>query len=131
LAAGWLAGSGCATVATGGGGDQTVSIATTPPGAAVVIDGKPAGVSPVQVPLARADHHTVRLSAPGYEPATVAVRRKLNPWLIGNLVVGGPVGLVVDVVSDACHRLSPNQIEVTLTPAGSPPPSPPSVPPPG
>src|SRR5688500_13185083 len=96
-----LAGQGGATVASGGGGDQRITITTNPPGAAVVVDGQPQGASPAAIPLSRKTEHQVEISAPGYETAHVTIRRNLNPWLLGNVLVGGFIGLAVDIVSDA------------------------------
>lgn len=115
---------GCATVVTRGGRDQKVAIQADPPGATVVVDGQPTGAAPATVTLARKSEHTVEIAAPGYETAHLTVRRKLNPWLLGNLVLGGPIGLVVDVVTDATHSLSPDELKVNLKPlplGGTPP----------
>src|SRR5205085_4482 len=96
-----VSGTGCATIATGGGGSQTVTVTSTPPGASVLVDGQPQGVTPATVSLSRKSEHTVELAAAGYEPARLTVTKKLNPWLIGNLLLGGLIGVVVDVATDA------------------------------
>ncbi|WP_439621581.1 PEGA domain-containing protein [Gemmata sp.] len=109
-------GTGCATVATGGGQDKKVTIVADQPGATVFVDGQPSGTSPATVSLARKTEHTVQVVAPGYEPAQVTLRRRLNPWLFGNLILGGPIGLVIDVISDSTHTLTPDDVKVTLRP---------------
>jgi hypothetical protein len=48
------------------------------------------------------------------EPAQVTITRRLNPWLFGNILVGGPLGLVVDICTDATHNLSPDEVHVKL-----------------
>lgn len=111
-----MVGPGCATVATRGGGDQQVTILADPPGATVIVDGQPAGVAPATVSLARKSEHTVEVVAPGYETARLTLRRKLNPWVFGNLLVGGPIGLVLDVVTDSTHTLTPDDVSVKLKP---------------
>jgi hypothetical protein len=105
--------SGCATV-TGGACDQKVKVASNPPGAAVVVDGQPRGVTPTVVQLSRKTEHEVEVSQPGYEAAHVSVQRCLNPWVFGNILIGGLVGVTVDVCTDATHNLSPNEISVNL-----------------
>src|SRR5205823_5009562 len=115
-----LAGQGCATVVAGGGGDQRIKITSDPPGAAVTVDGQPHGATPTTVPLSRDTEHKVVLAAAGYEPAELTVRRYLNPWLLGNVVFGGFLGLAVDVVSNSTHTLVPNELDVTLRPAALP-----------
>lgn len=107
---------GCATVATLGGQDQQVTITSTPPGAAVIVDGQPAGTTPAIVKLSRRSEHNVEIAASGHETAQVTIRRHLNPWMLGNIVVGGFIGLAVDVISDASHTLSPDELNVVLRP---------------
>jgi hypothetical protein len=109
-----FAGTGCATVATGGGGKQTVTVTSTPQGAAVVVDGQPQGVTPAKVALNRTEAHTIELSAPGYESAHLSVSKHLNPWLLGNVLLGGIIGVVIDVVTDATYTLSPSELNVHL-----------------
>lgn len=104
---------GCATV-TGGCRDQKVKITSNPAGAAVVVDGQPLGATPAAVDLSRKTEHQVEISYPGYETAQMSIHRQLNPWLFGNLFLGGPVGLIVDVCTDATHQLSPDEIKVQL-----------------
>ena len=109
-------GTGCATVVTRGGQDQKVTILSDTPGATLVVDGQATGTAPGTVELTRNREHTVQVVAPGYEPAQVTVRRRLNPWVFGNLLIGGPIGLVIDVISDSTHTLSPDTQKVTLRP---------------
>ncbi|MCE9561276.1 MAG: PEGA domain-containing protein [Planctomycetes bacterium] len=87
-----LSGVGCATVATGGGRDKQVTIVSEQPGATVYVDGQPSGTTPATVSLARKSEHTVQVVAPGYEPAQLTIRRRLNPWVFGNLVLAVPSG---------------------------------------
>ena len=111
---------GCATIATGGGGRQSVSIATEPPGAEVIVDGQAVGPSPVNVMLTRKTEHVVEVQSPGYESAHVLIRSKFNPWVVGNIVVGGLIGVVVDVVTDATWKLSDNALQIQLQPLAVP-----------
>jgi hypothetical protein len=108
-----LVGPGCATV-TGGSRDQKVKITSNPAGAAVVVDGQPLGETPAAIDLSRKTEHQVEVNYPGYETAQMTIHRQLNPWLFGNLVLGGPVGLIVDICTNATHQLSPDEIKVQL-----------------
>ena len=108
-----MVGSGCATV-TGGCRDQNVKITSNPTGAAVLVDGQPVGETPASVKLCRKTEHHVEVDYPGCEPAQVTITRRLNPWLFGNILVGGPLGLVVDICTDATHNLSPDEVHVQL-----------------
>ena len=48
--------------------EVVVTIATTPPGAAITIDGTASGTTPVELRLARRDHATLELHLAGYVP---------------------------------------------------------------
>jgi hypothetical protein len=108
-----MVGSGCATV-TGGCRDQNVKITSNPTGAAVLVDGQPMGETPASVKLCRKTEHHVEVAYPDCEPTQVTITRRLNPWLFGNILVGGPLGLVVDICTDATHNLSPDEVHVQL-----------------
>ncbi len=114
------AGPGCATV-TGGCRDQNVKITSNPVGAAVLVDGQPAGSTPTAVKLCRKTEHHVEIAYPGCETAQVTIARRLNPWLFGNIILGGPIGLVVDICTDATHNLSPDDVHVQLQGQKEPP----------
>ncbi len=107
--------SGCATVA-GGWKDKEVTVTTEPPGAAVTVDGQPHGQTPAVVKLSRKADHQVVVTHPGYETATLTVNQRLNPWIFGNLLFGGLVGVVVDVCTHATFTLSPDEITLKLQP---------------
>src|SRR4051794_3113849 len=61
--------SGCATL-TGGHSPQKVKIDSDPPGATVVIDGQPHGVTPTTVALDRKVEHHIELQRTGCAPVT-------------------------------------------------------------
>jgi PEGA domain len=111
---------GCATV-TGGAHDQNVKITSNPVGAAVLVDGQPSGSTPTTVKLCRKTEHHVEIAYPGCERAQVTIARHINPWLFGNIILGGPIGLVVDICTDATHNLSPDEVNVQLHAAKEPP----------
>jgi tetratricopeptide (TPR) repeat protein len=50
-----------------------LTVRCDPAGAAVSVDGKPAGVTPITAAALPAGDHTVRVSAPGYVPREMAV----------------------------------------------------------
>src|SRR5260221_13881120 len=90
-----LSTTGCATV-PGGSKNQGVKIASQPVGATVLVDGQPAGCTPTQVDLPRNAEHHVHVEKPGYQPSDVVLTRGFNPWLLGNVFVGGILGIVID-----------------------------------
>jgi hypothetical protein len=62
--------------------------------------------------------YTAVIDAPGYEPAQVPIRSTVNPWVLGNVVVGGIPGLVVDNATGAAWRPKCAEIHRQLTPVG-------------
>ena len=41
--------------------------------------------------------------------------RAVSGWFLGNLVIGGLIGIVVDVISGGVYKLEPGQITANLT----------------
>lgn len=90
--------TGCATLVTGAGPNQTVKIESSPRGARIFVDEEYKGLTPLGVAMTRADDHVVRLEMDGYRPITRDLKAGYNPWHLGNLVLGGLVGITVDLV---------------------------------
>lgn len=60
--------------------------------------------------------YTVEISKEGFESKTLQITSPLNGWYVGNLVFGGLIGiLIVDPLTGAMWRLSPRDMDVTLT----------------
>jgi hypothetical protein len=115
-----LTSTGCATI-TGGGREQAVKITSQPSGATVLVDGQPQGTTPVKICLNRHQQHLVQVEMSGYETYQALLKTGVNPWIFGNLLFGGIVGLVVDVCAEANHRLFPGSVCVRLRRLGKPP----------
>lgn len=45
---------------------------------------------------------------------TKVVRETIEPWFFGNLILGGPIGLIIDAVSGSYQKY-PDDIMITLT----------------
>jgi uncharacterized protein YceK len=117
--------SGCASIISGRSAD--VAIDSNPRGAHVVIhDNKGREVASLNTPgvvtLKRNRNYflparyTATIEAPGYAPAEVAIRSSVNPWVLGNIVVGGVPGLIVDNATGAAWKPSQSEIHSQLTP---------------
>jgi hypothetical protein len=120
-----LSSAGCASIVSGRYAD--VHLDSHPPNAHVVVrDHKglevAAANTPAVVSLKRnrrfflPARYTATFDAPGYESATVPIRSTINPWVTGNLVLGGPVGLVVDTATGAGWKPRHDQITRHLEP---------------
>jgi hypothetical protein len=81
------------------------------------------------VSLDRKVEHRIQLEKVGYTPAESDLKPRINPWIFGNVVVGGLIGVVVDLATDSERSLSPSKVDVHLAPAEGPTPVTP-VPPP-
>jgi PEGA domain len=102
--------SGCATV-VGGGHDQRVHIDSEPQGAQVRVDGQPRGVTPTDVDLSRRQEHQVQLDLEGRPPYLSTLKPGCNPWVFGNLLAGGLIGLAVDASTGAVSTLYPTAVK--------------------
>jgi hypothetical protein len=109
-----FAGGGCATLVTGGGQDQAVRISSNPRGADVYVDDQPMGKTPLSLRLSRKDDHFVRVEKEGYRPYEKQLKSGFNPWMIGNVLFGGIVGIVIDAVSGTNPSLSNSDVNAKL-----------------
>ena len=116
---------GCASVVSGRYAD--VRLDSYPANAHVVVrDQKGATVAEAQTPAVVSlkrnrkfflpAKYTATFEAPGYASATVPLKSTINPWVAGNIVLGGPIGLVVDTATGAGWRPKHDQIAQHLEP---------------
>lgn len=105
----------CCTIINGD--SQDVSIAASPAGARLYVDGVGKGMVPQEVSISRTGTHTIRIEAPGYEPYEAELNSGCSGWAFGNLLwglVGGGIGLAIDFGTGAIWAY--DDINVTLTP---------------
>ena len=65
-------------------------------------------------------HYTATITAPGYQSAQVPIGSTLNPWILGNIVIGGIPGLVVDSATGAAWKPKHEEIHQQLMPLDGP-----------
>jgi hypothetical protein len=129
VAATFLAFAGCASIISGRRAD--VAIDTYPPDAHVAIhDDRGRQVtsmnSPGIVSLKRQRrfflpaYYTATISAPGFQTAQVPIGSTLNPWILGNIAIGGIPGLVIDGATGAAWKPSRSEIHSQLQPLHGP-----------
>ena len=109
----------CATV-TRGSEDAWV-INSEPAGAKVeTTNGHQCQATPCAIKMKRKSEFTATVTKSGYKPATVQVTHKTAgagaAGVAGNVLVGGVIGLGVDLYSGASQDLVPNPVTVTLEP---------------
>lgn len=117
--------SGCASIISGRHAD--VAFDTYPTNAHVTVhDNNGRAVASLNTPgvvsLKRnrryflPARYTATIEAPGYAPTTVPIRSTVNPWIIGNIVIGGIPGLVVDNATGAAWQPRHSEIHRQLAP---------------
>src|SRR5262245_20944244 len=102
------------------GTTQTIPINSEPPGAKAelrCLEGSvdTGSTTPTSVTLKRSKVScTIVVSKEGYQPATYQLQRNLSGWYLGNLILGGLVGLIVDAADGAMFTQSPSRISAIL-----------------
>jgi hypothetical protein len=109
-------GSGCATVATGK--YQDVPITSDPPGVKVRSDTGVSITTPGRMMLSRNKLHTLVAEYPGCDPQQVQLKNKVQGWFWGNIILGGIIGGVIDIVSGSCDELVPKNVHFNFTNSG-------------
>lgn len=108
---------GCATIIHGGT-RQNVPVASSPPGARVIVKGAHMATTPAVIELSRKESYViVRFEKEGYEPAEVVLNRKVSPWIASNLIWGPGVliGLAIDFIGGGAYTLSPSEARAVMT----------------
>lgn len=98
----------CSTITTGT--SQSLSVVTDPPGAACQLlrGGELIGVVSPTPGTVQVDKSmrgiSVECARPGYQGAVARVPARLQPMFLGNVLIGGVIGMVVDIASGAGSR---------------------------
>jgi CxxC motif-containing protein len=110
--------TGCASVVNHT--TQQIPVDTDPSGANVFVDcgdvkNDPKLVTPAVVTVQRkADHCSISFEKPGYRPAEVTLAKSMSGWYLGNIVLGGFIGLIVDASNGAMYKRTPSEVKVSL-----------------
>lgn len=107
----------CATVTRGT--EDAWMIHSDPSGARVeTTNGHQCTATPCAIKMKRRSEFTATLSKPGYKPASVQVTHRTSgagaAGVAGNVIVGGLIGIGVDMYSGASQDLTPNPVTVRL-----------------
>ena len=108
----------CATIINGT--SQAVSVSSEPMRANVVINRSPGrspvfeGTTPVACRLSRGSAYDVVVTMPGYREETVHINKAFSAVFLGNCLLGGVPGMIVDLITGAYNNLEPSTIQVSL-----------------
>lgn len=104
--------AGCATIVASG--PDWVPVNSTPSGATVYLDNVPVGVTPTTLALKRSSLGQIRIELPGYQPIHLSQAKVFNGWFVGNIALGGLIGIIVDVAASNVTKYSENAVMVYL-----------------
>ena len=109
--------SGCATVINGN--NQDYKIKTDPSGAKVSFNNGLSCESPCKLELKRRKDFRADVVKDGYKPAYVLIQSQFGGAVVGNVILGGIVGGVVDSANGSTNHLAPAPLSLKLAPLGS------------
>ena len=122
-----LALSSCASIIHGP--RQLVNITSQPTSATVSIDGVERGNTPQAISLRRKGRekgqrfgkkmYDLKIELNGYHPYEAKIMRKMDGWFIGNIVIGGILGIIIDAANGSMYRLTPAQVIAQLSSSAS------------
>jgi len=104
--------SSCATIISGS--RQVVKINSNPKSAKVYINEVEVGTTPLEKNLKRNQEYNILIKLDGYQPYETLLEKKFNAWYLGNILIGGVIGLVVDPITGAMYKLSPEELNANL-----------------
>ncbi|WP_117883428.1 PEGA domain-containing protein [Aureibaculum luteum] len=104
--------SSCATIISGS--RQTVGITSEPSSAKVYINEIEIGKTPIEKKLKRNQEYQLIVKLDGYKSYETKLVKKFNAWYIGNVLIGGTIGLIIDPITGAMFKLKPEEIDGNL-----------------
>ncbi len=103
----------CSTIMTGT--SENVTFNANVDKAKVYVDGIYRGETPLILDLESKKSYTVLIEAEGYNSYTTMINKKTSGWIFGNVIIGGIVGIVVDVATGGIYVLDENEINGNLS----------------
>ena len=95
----------CATIMSGQ--RQMVAFSTEPSGAEINIDGRTIGTTPMNTKIKRTAH-AVKFQKEGYRDSDYFFNKKFNGWYLGNILLGGLPGMIVDLIVGSYVNIDDN-----------------------
>lgn len=104
---------GCATIMTGT--SQPFTVNSNIHKAKVYIDDKYVGETPLALEkLSTKKNHIIRIEADGYMPVTEVIKKETSGWVWGNILLGGLIGLGIDMATGGLYVFEKDNITGNL-----------------
>jgi len=103
----------CASIITGS--TDHVTINSSPEGASFTTNTGDSGITPSKIVIADDVDLEVHYSLPGYEDADVSANSRMSAWIIGNILIGGVIGLAIDLITGN-YKTHTSEVKATLKP---------------
>jgi len=103
---------GCATIINGT--SQKIQVTSEPTCAMVQVDSGDTYTTPARLRLERKRDHLLIFTKDGYETQTVKLMHVISEVVIGNTLLGGPIGWVFDIFAGTQYKLVPSPVRVEL-----------------
>jgi len=100
-----LLGAGCATVLKGK--TTPVSVTSNTPGAAVMLNGQPAGVTPTTVQVSNKDDAVISVRQADKEETCKMTTSASTGWIVADVLFSGGIGLIVDWATHSWNNVGP------------------------
>lgn len=106
--------AGCATMLKTS--FQKIPIYTNPGPANVFVDEVKKGETPCRVDFERNKVHVVTIKKEGYKTVQFILKKQFSSATIPSAILGGALGLGVDIESGAGYNLIPGKVNINMTP---------------
>ncbi|MBD2547858.1 hypothetical protein [Planktothricoides raciborskii] len=108
---------GCASIVSG---PSWLEMETNPANVDVTLVGVENGsekklVTPFKVELDRSTDYRLTVETENYRSEEIYIDRKINGWFWGNILLGGPLGMVIDYATDSMWKHNQSLIALDLT----------------
>ena len=87
----------------------------------MIVDGRNVGTTPLKTDLKRGQSHVIQVEKPGYLTETKMTTTRWNAVPLLNVVIGGGIGMVVDLATGAATNVTPDAVTVDLAAEVTPP----------
>jgi hypothetical protein len=104
--------TGCATIVSGR--TQDIAFESVPAGVDVMLNDGTKTVTPGTLTLKRRGNYLATFTREPFPPRPVEIQNTTNWWVLGNVLIGGIIGFIVDFATGAVHRLVPDYVMVDM-----------------